>query len=125
MEIAHHTEIEVHLAGEPVGTGLVGVDLPREPADATFRPVKGVLEENGMIYMRDQKLTLEAQPFREKLFAHIIRPAMIFRHNWHVRDVGMWDNYQPQNMAIGDYALPLGRLMHRTAVINAVALAPV
>jgi taurine dioxygenase len=28
----------------------------------------------------------------------------------------MWDNYQTQHKAIGDYALPQRRLMHRTAI---------
>jgi alpha-ketoglutarate-dependent taurine dioxygenase len=86
---------------------------------------RDVLGENGMIYMPDQKLTLEAQPFLERLFAPVIRPAMIYRHNWNVRDVVMWDNYQPQNIAIGDDALPLRRLMRQRAVINTAALVPV
>jgi taurine dioxygenase len=300
MQIAPYTEIEVRLTGKPVGAELVGVDLSRELDDATFRSVKGALDENGMIYFRDQKLapeaqlafsrrfgelirhvrqeyalpgypeihlisnvkensrsigsayagddwhtdlcftkypchyamlyavevpvqdgrvlgdtefastafaydTLdadmkrrlrdkraifqyhraqarkqrqrahdharpdltpeqkaatpdvvhdavithpvngrkclyvnrvytfgiegmseeEAQPFLEKLFAHIIRPATIYRHSWRVGDVVMWDNYQTQHMAIGDYALPLRRLMHRTAVKGTAALGAV
>lgn len=60
-----------------------------------------------------------------KLFAHIIRPAIIYRHNWRVRDLVIWDNYQPQHMAMGGHALPLRRLMHRTAAINTAALGPV
>ena len=67
----------------------------------------------------------EAQPFLEKLFAHIIRPATIYRHNWRAGDVVMWDNYQTQHMAIGDYALPLRRLMHRTAVKGTATLGAV
>lgn len=46
-----------------------------------------------------------------KRFAHIFRPAMIYRHNWRVRDLVIWDSYRPENMAIGNYALPLRRLI--------------
>lgn len=64
----------------------------------------------------------EAQPNLQKLYAHITRPENIYRHNWRAGDLVMWDNYQTQHMAIGDYALPLRRLMHRTAVAGVAAL---
>jgi taurine dioxygenase len=57
-----------------------------------------------------------ARPILEELYAHITRPESVYRHKWQKGDVVMWDNYQTQHMAIGDYALPQRRLMHRTAI---------
>jgi taurine dioxygenase len=58
----------------------------------------------------------EAQPLLERIYAHVTRPETVYRHKWQVGDVLMWDNCLTQHKAIGDYALPLRRLMYRTAV---------
>lgn len=52
----------------------------------------------------------------EELCTHITQPKFIYRHKWSVGDLLMWDNCATQHNAIGDYALPQRRLMHRTTV---------
>ena len=58
----------------------------------------------------------ESGPFLQQLYAHITRPEHVYRHSWRVGDLLMWDNCLTQHKAIGDYALPLRRLMYRTSV---------
>ncbi|MFO1086887.1 MAG: TauD/TfdA family dioxygenase [Reyranellaceae bacterium] len=52
-----------------------------------------------------------------ELFAHLVRPEFVYRHQWRPGDLIIWDNYATQHLAIGDYALPQRRLMHRTTVL--------
>ena len=40
----------------------------------------------------------------------------MYRHQWQVGDVLMWDNCSTQHLAIPDYGLEQHRLMHRTTV---------
>lgn len=47
---------------------------------------------------------------------HIVRPEFIYRHQWQVGDLLMWDNCTVQHKAIGDYALPQRRLLHRSTI---------
>jgi len=56
-----------------------------------------------------------------ELTAHCTRPEFVYRHNWQVGDLVMWDNCSTQHKANFDYALPQRRLMHRTTVISAAA----
>lgn len=62
----------------------------------------------------------EAEPLLASLFAHIVQEPHVHRHRWRVGDVVMWDNCLTQHKAVGDYALPQRRLMHRTAVNGTV-----
>lgn len=50
------------------------------------------------------------------LFAHIVRPETLYKHQWRQGDLLIWDNCLVQHRAIRDYELPLRRLMHRTTV---------
>lgn len=52
----------------------------------------------------------------EELCEFATRPEFIYRHQWSVGDLLMWDNCATQHQAIGDYAWPQRRLMHRTTV---------
>ena len=45
-----------------------------------------------------------------------VRPEVTYLHRWQVGDLLMWDNCASQHMAVGDYALPQRRLLHRTTV---------
>ena len=45
-----------------------------------------------------------------------VRDDNVYTHRWAVGDVLIWDNCTTQHLAIGDYALPQRRLMHRTTV---------
>lgn len=60
----------------------------------------------------------EARTLLERLFAHCLQPEHIYRHEWRVGDVLMWDNCSTWHKALGDYRAPQRRLMHRTAVMG-------
>jgi taurine dioxygenase len=47
---------------------------------------------------------------------HIAKPAFVYRHQWRVGDLLLWDNCTVQHRAIQDYDLPQRRLMHRTTM---------
>ncbi len=58
----------------------------------------------------------EALPLIKQLSDMITQPEFLYRHRWAVGDLVMWDNCSTQHLAIGDFALPLRRLMHRVTV---------
>lgn len=58
----------------------------------------------------------EASALLEELWAHIKRPEFVYTHRWRKGDFLMWDNIPCQHIAIGDYALPQRRYMHRTTL---------
>ena len=62
----------------------------------------------------------EALDLIAELDAHIVRPEFLYRHQWRVGDLLMWDNAASMHLAICDYTLPERRLMHRTTVIGSV-----
>ena len=72
--------------------------------------------------MRDDCTAIEglAQPEAETLIAaladHIVKPQHIYRHQWRVGDLLMWDNCTVQHRAVQDYDMPQRRLMHRTTM---------
>jgi alpha-ketoglutarate-dependent taurine dioxygenase len=41
---------------------------------------------------------------------------VLYAHQWQQGDLLIWDNCLVQHCAVGDYRLPLRRLMHRTTV---------
>lgn len=59
----------------------------------------------------------EGRALLDELFAHLVKPEFVYRHKWRPGDLVIWDNYATQHLAIGDYALPQRRLMHRTTVL--------
>ncbi len=62
----------------------------------------------------------EAEVLIAALADHIIKPQFIYRHQWRVGDLLLWDNCTVQHRAIQDYDMPLRRLMHRTTMGGAV-----
>jgi taurine dioxygenase len=62
----------------------------------------------------------ESAPLLEELYAHCTRPEFIYRHEWRVGDLLMWDNCSVQHLAVQDYALPQRRRMHRTTIKGSV-----
>jgi taurine dioxygenase len=62
----------------------------------------------------------EARDLLTELCAHAHKPEFVYRHKWRKGDLLMWDNCQTQHLAVGDYALPQRRLMHRTTVKGAM-----
>jgi taurine dioxygenase len=53
---------------------------------------------------------------RDYLIEHSTQPRFVYRHQWRVGDLLIWDNCATQHLAIADYALPQQRLMYRTTV---------
>jgi taurine dioxygenase len=62
----------------------------------------------------------EAEGLIAALADHIVKPAFIYRHQWRVGDLLMWDNCTVQHRAIQDYDLPQRRVMHRTTMGGSV-----
>lgn len=62
----------------------------------------------------------ESRDLIAELVAHCVEPRFLYRHSWQVHDLLMWDDSSTQHKATFDYALPQRRLMHRTAIMNAV-----
>lgn len=58
----------------------------------------------------------ESTALLSELFSHIKNPEFVYRHQWQIGDLLIWDNCATQHCAVGDYALPLRRLMERTTV---------
>ncbi len=58
----------------------------------------------------------ESRELIDELSAWCVREAFVYRHRWQVGDLLLWDNCSTQHLAVGDYALPQRRLMHRTTV---------
>ena len=56
----------------------------------------------------------ESAPLLEMLTAHATRPENVYRHQWQVGDVLMWDNRCTMHYAVRDYDHTMPRLMHRT-----------
>jgi taurine dioxygenase len=71
----------------------------------------------GIVGMTDS----ESRPLLEELFAHCTKPQFIYRHKWHVGDLVMWDNCLVIHNAIGDYKLPLRRLLRKTTLEGSLA----
>jgi taurine dioxygenase len=58
----------------------------------------------------------ESAALLERLFEHAKREEFIYRHQWQVGDLLIWDNYSTQHRATGGYALPQRRHMWRTTI---------
>lgn len=58
----------------------------------------------------------EGRTLLKELFAHCTQPEFVYRHQWHVGDLVMWDNCATLHRATVDYALPQRRLMQRTTL---------
>lgn len=58
----------------------------------------------------------ESDHLLKLLFEHLSRPEFIYRHQWQVGDLLIWDNCSTQHRAVFDYALPQRRRMERTTL---------
>ena len=57
----------------------------------------------------------ESDALIERLNAHATRPELVYRHEWRVGDLVMWDNCGVMHR-VDPYDLESGRLMHRTTL---------
>lgn len=62
----------------------------------------------------------ESDALLEELFAHAIKPDFVYRHNWQLGDLLVWDNCAVQHKATFDYPPELRRRMQRCAVEGSV-----
>ncbi len=62
----------------------------------------------------------EGREMVERLQALCIADDLVYRHAWDVGDLLIWDNCATQHFAVGDYALPQRRLMHRATIAGTV-----
>jgi taurine dioxygenase len=72
----------------------------------------------GLVGMPDQ----DALPLIKELSDFVTRSEFLYRHQWCVGDLLMWDNCCAQHLAIKDYELPQRRLMHRVTVNGSVPI---
>lgn len=63
----------------------------------------------------------ESDALLDQLFKHCLRDEFIYRHNWRVGDLLMWDNCSTQHCAVGDYDASLRRRMDRTTLTGVAA----
>jgi taurine dioxygenase len=61
----------------------------------------------------------ESRELLALLFAQVTKPEYVYRHQWRVGDLLMWDNCAVQHLAMFDYA-PLPRHMERTTVEGSI-----
>jgi taurine dioxygenase len=57
----------------------------------------------------------ESKPILKYLYGHATSPEFVYRHQWHVNEVAMWDNRSTQHYALNDYH-GQRRTMHRVTV---------
>ncbi len=62
----------------------------------------------------------ESDDLLQLLFKQVTNPKYIYRHQWRVGDLTMWDNCAVQHQASFDYSLPLRRHMERTTVEGSI-----
>jgi len=53
-----------------------------------------------------------------QLIDHITSEPYVYRHNWRVGDLVIWDNCSSMHRAMFDYEWPQRRRMHRTTVVG-------
>ena len=58
----------------------------------------------------------EAMALVDELLAHVTRDEVVYRHNWSVGDLVMWDNYSCMHCAIADFPEDKRRRMYRTTI---------
>ena len=58
----------------------------------------------------------ESDALLEQLFEHCLKDEFIYRHNWRVGDLLLWDNCSTQHCAVGDYEPGQRRRMDRTTL---------
>ncbi|MGH2550824.1 MAG: TauD/TfdA dioxygenase family protein [Thermomicrobiales bacterium] len=70
----------------------------------------------GAIIAIDGMERADAMRLVDELLQHVTRDDVVYRHNWGVGDLLMWDNYSCLHCAIGDFPASLRRRMHRTTI---------
>lgn len=58
----------------------------------------------------------ESAALLRELFDHSTKAEFVYRHNWQVGDLVMWDNWATVHRGTGGYSAQERRLMHRTTL---------
>lgn len=61
----------------------------------------------------------ESEELLKFLWAHVTKPEYLYRHNWRVGDLVVWDNCATQHLAITDYG-DIPRRLHRAGIAGPV-----
>lgn len=94
------------------------VPLINHPAIRThpFTGKKGIYVFNGECVDIEGMDKAEAEALIDELATTVIREDFVYRHQWQLGDVLIWDNCAVQHLASHDYELPLRRMMWRITV---------
>jgi taurine dioxygenase len=60
----------------------------------------------------------ESRPFLKFLCEHATQPELIYRHQWRVHDLVMWDNRCTMHVALADFDQTKTRHMQRTSLLG-------
>ena len=64
----------------------------------------------------------EGAAMLQALFAHCIKPEFVYRHQWQVGDLVMWDNCSTLHCAVADYSPSERRHLQKTTVKGSVPI---
>jgi taurine dioxygenase len=85
-----------------------------------FTDRKGLFVNEGFTVAIVGMQQQESDALLQELFAHCIRPDLVYTHSWRVGDLVMWDNWATQHRGTGGYSADQRRLMYRTTLKGAV-----
>lgn len=100
---------EMRTASRPVAQPLVKVH-PESGRKALFLSERAVRFEG---WTRE-----ESQPLIAWLCRHATEPELVFRKQWRMGDLVIWDNRCTLHQALGDYDRSQVRYMRRTAIVG-------
>lgn len=92
-----------------------------------YQPVVRVHDEGGrkalyvaeMTTSRFEDMTEdESAGLLDYLYRHSVEPENIYRHQWKVGDLMMWDNRSAMHIALADYDQTQPRMMYRTTLLG-------
>lgn len=122
LKAIHRGSAKKYAAGSKLGESIKDIPDVTHPVIRTH-PITGrksiyvrAGECVGIVGMRDEESLL----LIDELSEFVTQPEFLYRHQWRVGDLVMWDNCTTQHLAVSDYALPLRRLMHRVTVNGSI-----
>lgn len=92
-----------------------------------YQPVARVHDESGrkalyvaeMTTVRFEHMTEEESAgLLQYLYRHSVEPENVYRHQWKVGDLMMWDNRSAMHIALADYDQTQRRMMYRTTLLG-------
>ncbi len=104
--------------------GAQNADRALKSGKTVAQPAVRVHPETGRkaLYVNDKCICFEGMteeesaPLLKFLCRHATRPEFVYRHQWRVDDVILWDNRCTMHMALGDFDPAENRYMERTTI---------